>query len=260
MTHPMFLQDEVVTYEVLLPGIVKKLETAYGTIYVSIESGDIHFVQRWRYRFQVEEILHPAPRKADPWTDDEERDFHTTAAALIWKFWNSSPLLPRGGDPSLFQIIDLLNADRPVISARVSGTGDFAKKFASKSLPIDFDIALSVTNPHYSVTVRKMIGDRFVHSFVNYGTRSISFVKTAVEKRGAQQDGRDPAATSDFISVPHEFGHAIGYQTDEYQAYAAKHRDVKSLMNIGREIRPRHLEFIRTHLAQMFAGSRFEFA
>jgi hypothetical protein len=88
-------------------------------------------------------------------------------------------------------------------------------------------------------------------------TRTINLGNLDVLPSGAKQSGRDPAITHDFFTVPHEFGHAILYGVDEYEAGAAQRSDVKSLMNIGKEVRARHLQFVPRQLDAMFPGTKF---
>jgi hypothetical protein len=72
----------------------------------------------------------------------------------------------------------------------------------------------------------------------------------------AQQQGRNPASNNNFVTTPHEFGHTL-IADDEYTAFSRHRPDVRSIMNIGSEIRPRHLSFIAQQLSRMLPGCRF---
>jgi hypothetical protein len=257
MTHPVFLRDEVIVYDDLVRGAMKKRETIFGTIYFDLEVGHVHFIQRWKYHFELDQRWVPKHQTAASWGNDEECNFHIAATTLIWKFWDSSPKLPLGSDPSLFGIVNLLNSNRSTLSIAVTGTGELAKKFSGRKLDIDFDVAISVSRPHYFVNVKKMLPGHELRSFVDYNNRTINLAKQDIETTSVQQEGRNPATNDQFVTLPHEFGHAIGYGTDEYTAGAGKRKDIDSLMNIGRETRPRHLRFIQDQLNQMFPGTQF---
>ena len=257
--HPFFLKDDVIVYDVLKPGAVKKHDTHFGSLYVDLDKGNVQFIQRWKYRFVRQEVFHPH-QTASAWTNQEELDFHQAATSLIWKFWDSSPKLAYGTDPSLDGIVDLLNADRSTLSIKATGTSAFAKKFIGQPLEIRFDVSVSVSRPHYTVIVKKMLSGKKMRSFVDYATRTIHLTQTDTEPTSVQQDGHHPSTSDDFIVLTHEFGHAIGYGTDEYEVGAAKRADVHSLMNIGREVRSRHFRFIIHELGQMFPHTHFEIA
>jgi hypothetical protein len=258
MTHPIFLKDDITAFDFVKPGAQKMRNTPLGKIYVDMDNGDIHFVQRWKYKFLQDEIWHPHHQKASPWTDDEEYSFHQAAVALIWKFWNSAPMVNAGPSPELINISNLMNANSPHLKVSVTGHSPFATKFAGKDLFIDFDAITCVSHPHYHVSVRKMLPGRAFRSNVTGQTINLAMID--VKRDRASQDGLHPAVTDDFYTVPHEFGHAIGYGTDEYTAYAAKRSDVTSIMNIGKEIRPRHFNFIVGQLNAMFPHTVFRIA
>jgi hypothetical protein len=258
MTHPIFLTDELIVFDDIKRDYVKKRDTIYGTIYVNLDLGHVNFIQRWKYRFQQDEIWWPKHQIASAWSNAEELDFHMAATTLIWRFWDSSPKLSLGNDPALYGIVDLLNADRSTLSISVTGTSDFAKKFAGQQLDVDFDVAISVSKPHYFVHVKKMVPGHQLRSNVDYNIRTISLAKEDIAPTGVQQDGQNPATNNSFIVLPHEFGHAIGYGVDEYTVDSSKRKDISSLMNIGKEIRPRHMIYIKDQLAQMFPGTHFD--
>lgn len=255
--HPMFSQDESDAYACLKAGTVKAKDTAFGKIYIHLESGMVSFHQRWKYHFTLDQTFGKVAAKASPWTDDEQRDFHSAAASIIWKFWNSRRTLPGSSDPTTQQFVDLLNKHSG-ISFSVRGKGDFAHKFAGRQLPVEFDVLLSKSKPHFVVNVKKMLPGRDFRSFVDPGGRTINLAKVDVERSSAKQDGRNGATTDDFYTLPHEFGHSIGYHIDEYEAGAAKRKDTDSLMNIGHEVRARHLRFLRDQLNTMLKGVTFD--
>jgi hypothetical protein len=86
---------------------------------------------------------------------------------------------------------------------------------------------------------------------------TINVSKSDTDPTKVRQDGKGAAKSDDFYYLPHEFGHAIGYGVDEYEVGAIARKDVDSLMNIGKEIRPRHLAFIKAQLNTMLKGVKF---
>lgn len=65
-----------------------------------------------------------------------------------------------------------------------------------------------------------------------------------------------------FYVAPHEFGHALGYgysrgDGEEYKPENRYYDDLKSVMNIGRQVRPRHVRLIAETLAKMVPGVQF---
>ncbi len=258
MTHPMFSQEEADTYACLRPHTVKAKDTIFGKIYIHLEDGLVSFHQRWRYHFILDQTFGKHAAKASPWTDDEERDFHYAAESIIWKFWNSRRTLPGSSDPTTQQFIDLINKHSG-ISFSVSGDGEFAQKFAGRQLPIEFDALITQKRPHFNVNVKKMLPGRelALRSNVDWGSLTINVAKNDTDRSPAQQDGKGAARTDDFYTLPHEFGHAVGYGFDEYEVGATARKDIDSLMNIGKEIRPRHLAFIKAQLNTMLKGVKF---
>lgn len=257
MTHAMFSQDEVDAYDVLKDKRIVFRNTSIGRISINLDSGSIRLVQRWKYRFTLDQTGGAHGQKADAWTDDEQRDFHFAARSIIWKFWNSRQPLPQSSDPTEQAFVDLLNAHAG-ISFSVSGSSDFAQRFAGRQLPIEFDILIANKKPaHFVVIVKKMLPGRNFRPFVDENLRHINLAKTHNERVKVGQDGRNGATNDDFYYTPHEFGHALGYGVDEYEIGAVNRKDVESLMNIGKEVRPRHLKAVATQLSFMIPKTRF---
>jgi hypothetical protein len=257
MTHPMFTEDEIDVYEYLQAGMVVARDTAFGKIYVDLHSGQVTFVQRWKYYWELDEDK-PKKLKASPWTDDEQCDFHYAAKSIIWKFWNSHrPLSAVNNDPVTQELMNLLN-QHSGICFNVTGDAPFAKQFSGQVLPIEFDVHISVKRPHYRVHVRKMLPNRFFISKVDESARVIRLDTFDNDPIAVHQDGPGGAVRNDFVTTPHEFGHAIGYSDDEYTRGSVHRKDVDSLMNIGQEIRPRHLRWINQQLNHMLPGCRFK--
>jgi hypothetical protein len=250
----MFSQEEMDVFEYLNPGLVKAKDTNRGKIYIHLTEGWISFHQRWRYNFTLDQTAGKHPAKASPWTDDEQRDFHYAAKSVIWTFWNSQTMLPGVSDPMTQQIVDLLNKHRG-ISFSVKGKGDFAQKFVGRQLPIKFDVLISPKHPHFKVNVKKMLPGKFFVSNVTSDTINLAKLDTEVDTARQLCNG---ASTNEFYRLPHEFGHAVGNNPDEYTCKALHRADIDSLLNIGKEVRPRHLRFLKDQLNTMLKGVKFD--
>jgi hypothetical protein len=216
----------------------------------------VRFVQRWKYFWELDEDKHNK-LTAPAWTDAEQVDFHYAAKSIIWKYWNSHrPLTAVQNDPVTQELIKLLN-EHSGVCFNVAGDVPFAQKFSGQALPIEFDVQISLSRPHYRVHVRKMLPNRSFRSNVNESTRVIRLDTFDHDPHSATQDGPDGVTRKDFVTTAHEFGHAIGYGTDEYRRRAKDRADADSLMNVGQEIRPRHLRWINQQLNHMMPGCRF---
>lgn len=157
------------------------------------------------------------------WTEQEKVDFHYAAESLIWKHWNSNrPLAGTSTDPTTLAIIQLLN----------------------------------ITRPHWNVRVKKLAAGQFEHSTVTWDSRQIRLIKSAVETRSACNNAAPRVCSDQFTSVPHEFGHMLR-RPDEYLRGSRFLDDANSIMNIGTEVRTRHLSWVRDQLNQMLPNCTF---
>ncbi len=59
-----------------------------------------------------------------------------------------------------------------------------------------------------------------------------------------------------FRSTPHEFGHTLN-NPDEYEAGSPNLGDPDSLMNVGRDVRARHLTLVIGTLNRLVPACRF---
>lgn len=192
--HPFLSKDELVTYDFIRPDLQKKKDTVFGTIYVDLDRGDISFIQRWSYKFTAGQVWSNKDKKmlkANNWADEEQLYFHYAATSLIWKFFNAEDLLPTFPlrDPTVINIVKLLNSTHPTLCYTVMGKGDFAKKHQGKKLFVNFDVAISVTRPHFRTTVRKMpVGfDHAIRPHVDYNSRTIDLARADVLQTGVMR-------------------------------------------------------------------------
>jgi hypothetical protein len=248
---PMFAEDELDVFTLGTQDDYKTRDTQRGQIRLNTKFGEVRFTQRWRYHFTTQ-------HGAAPWTPDEERAYHFLLKQMIWMRWNSRRPVPirATDDDTTRSIAKLLNEGNGIVF-RVSGKSDFARKFAAEYIPIEFDVLISVKRPHWHMRVRKLDPSKLAggkhptqvfRDNVDFDSRSINLSYENREPFQACSEGRGSQCQDDFLTFPHEFGHSLGYGTDEYAAGAAKHADVKSIMNIGHELRQRHLEWVRSQI------------
>ena len=68
----------------------------------------------------------------------------------------------------------------------------------------------------------------------------------------------NPALKCNTVStIPHEYIHTIGANSDEYTANSPFLGDSQSIMNNGNKLRDRHLELIFLYLKEMVPDARF---
>lgn len=203
---------------------------AWGIVDLDTTSGHIFVQEEWRYIWQLE-------AGASPWTLAQRRQFHHTADAHIWGRW----------------------ANR----ARVRPSGTHALARAHRDLPLEFDIRWVLTGGQWTVFVTKLApGSDSPRSYVQFASREIHLDTLDVVPHGVGNDAGQ--ARPGFYTIPHEFGHtlptgagAAAPVDDEYGAGHAHLADTDSLMNIGRQIRGRHIQAVVDELNAMLPDLQF---
>jgi hypothetical protein len=184
----------------------------WGDVDVDMTLGRIFVQQKWHYTWTV------FSSHVSPWTYPERKLYHNTLDRQIWAEWSNR-----------FRL-------------QVSGAGDFARRFHNTGVPLNFDIRWVTTPGHWQVTVRKMPPNSNRTTFRSHvvpATRRIELDTMDIVVGSAANDaGR---VSHRFRSGPHEFGHTMAVP-DEYNAGSTHLADTKSIMNIGTEVRRRHLK------------------
>jgi hypothetical protein len=260
MANSFFDQDEIDVWAVTKTGDVKVKKLPWGTIYLDLARGYVRFHQKWKYVWTLDGGRTPltAQEKKDlAWTEQEKRDFHFGAETQIWKAWNSQrpTSTPANADQATKDFIQLLNQHDGVLF-KVSGRAPFAQKFAGSGVPIEFDVLIANKHPNWTVTVKKLrpTAPRY-RSNVFFEYRTITLDSRDLLVDNACNRARPAVCTADFLTVPHEFGHTIHYG-DEYNG--GKHLgDSGSIMNVGKQVRARHLQWIAQQLNTMVPNCRF---
>jgi hypothetical protein len=197
----------------------------WGTLDIDTGEGRIFVQQDWRYHWVV---LPPAAA----WSLEEQRHFHQVTDRSIWGRWSNR------------------------IRLHVAGATEFCRRFSS-GVPINFDVRWVVTGGHWQVNANKTPPGTPVaryHQSVAFATRVINLYTSKLPSYTAANAAG--VSRPNFKSTPHEFGHALG-NPDEYVAGSPQLGDVTSTMNIGNEIRGRHLTLITTTLNGMMPGCTF---
>lgn len=187
--------------------------------------------QKWQY------IWHT---KTTPWNIAEKRKFHKEAELIINKIWSS------------------------YFKLKVEGSSDFVKRNIKTIFTVNFDIKWVLANPHWTVNITKILPDDFLRSNIIWDIRQINIdtedLKFSLKKIINSQ-------TYHQFPIAHEFGHTVGNapiigHSDEYNAdpkiNGGFQSDYSSLMNVGNQLRNRHLDYILKELNTMLPDTTFK--
>jgi hypothetical protein len=182
---------------------------------------------------------------------------------------------------------------RFLVSQRGSSGGTLARQlvrtFSTKPLTLSFDVRRVESRAHWTVAVTKYDPriKRKPRAEVDIAQRRIFLTSfdtvpvTASRLTPEQAAGRRPGESDDafekritpaknaerdfvvsqlgekrFRVAPHEFGHTLG-RLDEYKPDSPDYADINSLLNVGRHLRPRHLQLVAAGLESMVPGCKF---
>lgn len=186
--------------------------------------------QKWKYSWLN------APGTST-WLYLEKKDFHAEVDKLIWNSWGS-----------FFKL-------------KTTGTSTFANNHNLTRWNVDFDIEWVTSNEHWEVEVTKIPSKTFSGSKIIWSSRKI-----ILDTEDTSQVKRNEGGV-DYFQTPvvHEFGHAAGNSIvsipgmhgDEYKVSSSFYHDKQSLMNIGSDLRIRHLDYILTQLNSMIPNTSF---
>ncbi|WP_407264296.1 hypothetical protein [Tenacibaculum maritimum] len=195
-------------------------------IHIEESRGTILIKQKWRY-FWLNSM------NTSRWTYSEKQKFHKEVDNLIWNSWGEHFFL------------------------KVKGTSDFAIRNIKRRWDVNFDIEWVQYGEHWKVNVKKNPSKTFMKSNVKWYSKemNLDILDTSKQKRIVQ--GKN------YFQYPvvHEFGHSAGNSIavghgDEYNS-SSYSMDKNSLMNVGDELRDRHLDFIISELNTMITRSTF---
>jgi hypothetical protein len=199
-------------------------------IHIEGERNTVLVQQKWKYDWSI------APGLSN-WTYAEKKSFHDRLDKLVWGQWGGHFVL------------------------RTTGSSAFAKAHSTVGLRVNFDVKWVLSAAHWDVEVQKISAGAFQTSSVNWAARKINFDTEDL------QTVKRSSAGKDYHQYPamHEFGHALGNSIyasagmhgDEYKASSAYYSDKSSMMNIGRLLRKRHIDFLISELNQMLPNTTF---
>jgi hypothetical protein len=181
--------------------------------------------QEWLYTWTV----NPG---ATAWTIQQKRHFHNTLDRQVWANWSDQIRIRLGGGTAL------------------------ARQFNGRTLRLTFDIRWVLRGGHWSVTVRKLPPGSDPTTFISnvtFGTRQIELDSADL---APYQASNAAGQTRTFRAGPHEFGHTLN-NPDEYIAGSPHLPDTSSILNIGNQLRPRHLHLIVAALQGLSRGTTF---
>jgi hypothetical protein len=215
----------------------------WGTIDLDLVMGHVFVRQDWRYEWS-------SSPDVSPWTEEEKRTYHHAVDRLIWTHWSMHARI--------------MTKNR---GSEMTGgvTGDLAAHFAHRGLTLSFDVRSVPAHEQWIAAVQKVDPAKkpLPQAKCNFELRRLQLYNIDVTPLVAKRfRGRDPRAQKNFYVAPHEFGHAIGYgyskgKGEEYEAGHRHYSDVRSIMNIGRQVRARHLFLIVETLGSMVPGCSF---
>jgi hypothetical protein len=264
----------------------------FGTIDLDLSKGCIFFQQTWHYEWLVEQGAKPwtyAEKKA--FHDGlDHQIWRRWSYKFLFRVVSTAPPPPPPKPPVILSGVDPFKKNplgskqmkvikpvqapvaivpgpevlpqfhhqpiSPSPSPHVAQLGStLATRFGRVGLPINFDVRWELAKGNYTVKVHKY--PRSVpryRSNVDYWNMVIELDFRDLEGYTAGNDAGQ--ARNGFETPPHEFGHAIGAK-DEYVGTSPHIGDTESEMNIGHQVRGRHLQMIQCTLNAMLPGCQF---
>jgi hypothetical protein len=217
----------------------------WATIDLDVTNGHVRVRQDWHYKWSA---LPGLP----PWTPEEKHAYHRAVDHLIWAHWSMRATIA---------------VRRQQTRAAASGTArNLVARFPHRRLTLSFDVRKVSTRTQWLAHVVKLDPKtppkEQPRPECYFFQRRLDLYDTSITKVRAARYPGDPKANPNFIDVPHEFGHALGYgnyyrMPDEYKEESAFRQEIDSIMNIGRRIRARHLFLIMATLEDMVPGCTF---
>ncbi len=201
-------------------------------IHIEENRGTILIKQKWKYTW-LKDV------SANAWTYTEKKSYHDKVDNLIWNSWGRNFFL------------------------KVEGSSDFAKRNSDKRWDVNFDIEWVLSSEHWDVRVTK-----YPKGYIGNPTSSVGWRSRIIKLDTKDTAWRKRVRTGkNYFQRPvvHEFGHAAGNSIfastgmhgDEYKSTSTHYGDKHSLMNVGNNLRDRHLDFILSELNTMLSDSTF---
>ena len=121
---------------------------------------------------------------------------------------------------------------------------------------MNFDVRWVLAGGNWQVQAYKTAPNdsTFHREWVNYHDRTIALYTSGLRPYNAANEAG--VSGPDFLANPHEFGHTMA-NPDEYLKASPYLGDAKSTMNIGHELRARHLQLLLQGLNCTMPGTTF---
>ncbi len=207
----------------------------WGVLDFYLEKGVVFVRQDWHYQWLTRDGM-------PPWTGVEKHAFHKVADRQIWGVWSNR------------------------FTLGIRGSSAVAQKFRGREIPVNFDVRW-VLNPrpaHWTVEawkVKEKPRRNTDHAWpkVRMGEMTIVLNTMQMFAQHILHHGHPIAA--------HEFGHTLGapaqqsFLMDEYNTLPGLGllEDRSSIMNLGSEVRQRHIFPVTSALNKMIKNTTFDF-
>ncbi len=206
----------------------------WATIDINLTERRIFVREDWQYTWTTE-------AGQPDWTPEEQHNFHHLVDRSIWAQWSWRPLI---------------RVHRTHSHSRSPGW-QLREELARSPLPVTFDVRRGSALPHWTVTVEKVDPNtkKKPQAQVYFAKKTILLYSTDLLVHRAKRFMGDQWHEG-FKVHPHEFGHTFR-DRDEYEPDSAFLEDLDSIMNVGRSLRPRHMDLLCQTLHTMVPGCEF---
>jgi hypothetical protein len=202
--------------------------TPHFDININTRNKSVLVIQRWKYNWLANGF--------SEWTYEEKKKMHEAFEKEMARVWNYRANL------------------------KATGRSAFAKKHATSSFRLTFDIQWVTSTGHWAVEVKKMAPkDYSLKPHVKWAEQKILLYTVDIDNVTKQIA---PKITQ--RNIVHEFGHALGnvraipnMHGDEYKLKSPFYSDSNSLMNLGMELRTRHFDYIIREINTMIPDTNF---
>lgn len=205
-------------------------EEDWGIVDLDTSTGRVFVQEDWLYVWLLYQGV------TSHWTLAEKQLFHHRVDIGVWKLWSNKLFLK-------------VNGHAP---------------FPARRVPINFDVRWKTHGTHHWTVLAWKVPQAStptspIWSEVDWKVHTVRLSTADILERGAMN--KAGKSTPNFRTPPHEFGHTM-YLPDEYnlptpQDPSPNLGDVNSIMNVGRQVRARHLALLTTTLNRLMPSARF---
>jgi hypothetical protein len=165
-----------------------------------------------------------------------------------WSVWSGLSFQWNASDKALLHNTferQIMSAWSQRLKFKITGNGEFAKKYQATGLDLDFDIKRMVGGrKHWKVRVWKLPPN------VPETSKLYQEAWPMVKPNGYIILNDKSVYRRQPITAPHEFGHVL-FADDEYWRNSKYVLDTGSIMNAGTDLRGRHLVLLTDYLQRV---------